>query len=356
MKVSNNKLVIIGENFNATRKIKASSPRVLQDGDQWYVTYTNLDGTPGRLDVTATIPEDPNERRVFAIPHIAEACRRKDMDYIVWAIKSQEAGGAHIIDLCVDEMSVYPEERFEWMRWLVKTAQSITDTTVAIDSSDSNTIYAGLEAHDGSISRPAINSFNLEDGRQVLVDMARERNAILFANASGNRGMPQNAEERIENLEKCMQMMDEGNIPVEDRFLDPLVFPIGAGPDFGNHYLDAVRVMRERYPNVHIFGGHSNVSFGLPQRKILNHAFVTLAILAGCDSLMIDPIMNPVKPFDDFRFAANSLTAEDEFSVKYLKYIRSLTRKPDRPARKPKPQTEKHEVRKSESLISGESA
>ncbi len=335
MKVKNDKLVIIGENFNATRKIKTASARVLQDGDKWYVTYTNLNGSQGRLDVTSTIPEDPNQQRVFAIPHIAEACRQKDMDYIVWAIKSQEAAGAHIIDLCVDEMSVYPEERFEWMRWLVKTAQSITSTVVAIDSSDSNTIYAGLDAHDGSISRPAINSFNLEDGRQVLVDMARDKNAILFANASGNRGMPQDAEQRINNLEECMQMMDEGNIPIEDRFLDPLVFPIGAGPDFGNHYLDAVRVMRERYPKVHIFGGHSNVSFGLPQRKILNHAFVVLAIQAGCDALMIDPIMNPVKPFDDFRFAANSLTAKDEYSVKYLQYIRSLSPRPARPSRKP---------------------
>ncbi len=336
MNVPNNGLIIIGENFNATRKIKVSSPRVLKEDNRWYVTYTKLDGTLGRLDVTETIPDDPNQQRVFAIPHIAHACRQKNMEYITWAIKSQEAGGAHIIDLCVDEMSVYPEERYDWMRWLVKTAQSITSTAVAIDSSDSNTIYAGLEAHDGTISRPAINSFNLEDGRQVLVDMARDKNAMLFANASGNRGMPQDASQRIENLEQCMQMMDEGNIPMEDRYLDPLVFPIGAGPEFGNHYLDAVRTMRERYPDVHIFGGHSNVSFGLPQRKILNHAFVSLAILAGCDALMIDPIMNPVKPFDDFRFAANSLTAKDEYSVNYLKYIRSLNKRSNRPSRKPK--------------------
>ena len=62
------------------------------------------------------------------------------MDYIRWVIRSQEEAGAHIIDLCVDEMSVYPEERYEWIRWLVQTAQSITDTTVSIDSSDSETI------------------------------------------------------------------------------------------------------------------------------------------------------------------------------------------------------------------------
>ena len=90
------------------------------------------------------------------IPHVAQALRNRDFDYITYAIKAQERAGAHIIDLCVDEMSVYPEERYKWIGFLVKTAQSITDSIVAIDSSDSKTIYAGLEAHDGSKSRPAI--------------------------------------------------------------------------------------------------------------------------------------------------------------------------------------------------------
>lgn len=323
MKVTGDGLIIIGENFNATRKIKITSPKVIQDGTKVGIAYVDLDGHQKLLDVTSCVPEEPNKRKSFMIPHIAQACRNKDMSYIKWAIKNQELHGAHIIDLCVDEMSVYPEERFEWMAWLVRTAQSITDSIVSIDSSDPATIRAGLEAHDGSKSRPAINSVNLEAGRQVLVDMAKERNAILFANASGKNGMPQNAEQRVEHLEGCMEMMDRGGIPMDDRYLDPLVFPIGAGPDFGSHYLEAVRIIRQRYPKVHIFGGHSNVSFGLPERKLLNFTFVSLSVLAGCDSLMIDPIMNPPRQFNDFMFAANALTGRDEYSVKYLKYTRA---------------------------------
>lgn len=324
MKIAGDGLVIIGENFNATRKIKITSPKVVLDGAKVGIGYTDLDGVKRVLDVTSCIPEDPNKKAGFMIPHIAEACRRKDMHYIAWAIKNQERHGAHMIDLCVDEMSVYPEERKEWMRWLVRTAQGITGSILAIDSSDPETVRAGLEAHDASKGRPAINSVNLEDGRQVLVDMARERNAILFANASGKSGMPQNAEQRIENLVGCMELMDKGGIPMDDRYLDPLVFPIGAGPEFGRHYLDAVAAIRRRYPEVHIFGGHSNVSFGLPERKTLNFTFVALSILAGCDALMIDPIMNPAKEFNDFMFAANALTGKDEYSVKYLKYQRGL--------------------------------
>lgn len=316
-------LIIIGENFNTTRKIKGTSPRVIQEDGKVGIAYTDLDGNKRVLDVTACVPEDPNQRKNFMIPHIAEACRQKDMHYIRWAIKNQELHGAHIIDLCVDELSVYPEERHEWMRWLVKTAQSITDAIVSIDSSDAETIKAGLEVHDSKKSRPAINSFNLEPGRQVLVDIAKERKAILFANASGSSGMPQDAEERVKNMVQCMDLMDKGGIPMEDRFLDPLVFPIGAGPSFGKHYLDAVKRLREMYPEVHIFGGHSNVSFGLPERKLLNFTFVALSILNGADAAMIDPVMNPPKEFNDFMFAANALTGKDEYSTQYLRYIRS---------------------------------
>jgi 5-methyltetrahydrofolate--homocysteine methyltransferase len=278
MKFAGDDLIIIGENFNATRKIKITSPKVVLEDGKVGIGYTDLDGNKRLLDVSSCIPEEPNKRKGFMIPHIGQACRNKDMNYIRWAIKNQELHGAHIIDLCVDEMSVYPEERFEWMAWLVRTAQSITDAVVSIDSSDPATIRAGLEAHDGTKSRPAINSVNLEAGRQILVEMAKERNAILFANASGTKG---------------------------------------------SHYLDAVRRVREMYPKVHIFGGHSNVSFGLPDRKLLNFTFVALSVVAGCDALMIDPIMNPPRQFNDFMFAANALTGKDEYSVKYLKYTRA---------------------------------
>ena len=318
-------LIVIGENFNSTRKIKATNPRVIEEDGKTGIKYTDLDGNDRILDCTDIVPEDPAERNSFMIPHIAQALRKKDMNYISWAIKNQEKHGAHIIDLCVDEMSVFPEERFEWIKWTVETAQKVTDSIVAIDSSDSKTIYAGLEAHDGSKNRPAINSFNLEDGRQELVPMAKEHNALLFANASGNAGMPQNAEERVENLTTCMEMMDVDDIPMEDRYLDPLVFPIGAGPEFGMHYLDAVGTLRERFPEVHLFGGHSNVSFGLPQRKLMNDVFVSLSIQAGCDAVMIDPIMNNPGALQDFMFAANALTGKDEYSMKYLKHIRAKT-------------------------------
>jgi len=228
----------------------------------------------------------------------------------------------NIIDLCVDEISVDPNERHQWMRWLVPVVQSMTDTTLSIDSSDPDTIIAGLEVYDVATSRPAINSVNLEDGRQVLIGLAKKYNALLFGNASGRDNMPQDAAQRVENLGQIMELMDAADVPMGDRYLDPLAFPVGAGSEYGNHYLDAVREIRARYPEVHIFGGHSNTSFGLPDRKVINNAFIILSILAGCDTLMIDPIMNPPIQYVEFRLAADVLLGKDDFAMRYIAYSR----------------------------------
>ncbi len=318
-----NGLIVIGENINTTRRIRATSPKIVKEDGKVGWAYTDLDGSKRLLDITDLYPEDPAELKTARIGHIGQGVRKQDMNFIRWAILSQERAGAHIIDLCVDELSVYPEERHDFMRWMVKTAQSISDVSFAIDSSDPVTIRAGLEVYDRSKGRPAINSVSLEPGRDALIDLAKDEDCYIFANGSGTSGMPQNAEERVENLSEVMDKMDKAGIPLGDRFLDPLVFPIGAGPEYGRHFLDAVTLLREKYPEVHIFGGLSNVSFGLPRRKLLNHAFITLAIIAGCDSIMIDPQMNAPMDYIEFRMAVEVMTAEDEYALRFLKYVRA---------------------------------
>jgi 5-methyltetrahydrofolate--homocysteine methyltransferase len=218
------------------------------------------------------------------------------------------------------------------MTWLVPVAQKITDATIAIDSSDPATIVAGLAVHDAGRSRAAINSVNLEDGRQDLIQLAKDKNTLLFANASGRNGMPKDDKERVANLCELMEMMDKVGVPMDDRYLDPLAFPASTGAAFGSHYLDAVREIRRLYPAVHIFGGHSNTSFGLPQRKIMNSAFIKLSILAGCDTLMIDPVMNPPREFVEFKLGADVVLGKDEFAMRYMAAFRAPSTTPRRPA------------------------
>ena len=321
-------LTVIGENINTTRRIRADSKNIVQEDGKVSFVYMDVDGSKKHLDITDIYPTDPTKIKTERIGHIGQGVRKKDLNFLRAAIMNQVNAGSHIIDLCVDELSVYPEERLEFMRWTVKTAQELApEVSFAIDSSDPQAIAAGLEVYDFTNSRPAINSTSLEAGRDVLMDLAKEHNCILFVNGSGASGMPQDAQERVDNLTECMARVEKVGVPVEDCYLDPLVFPVGAGPDYGKHYLDSVKELRARFPNVHIFGGHSNVSFGLPRRKLLNQAFITLSIMAGCDAVMIDPIMNPPIELIEFKYAADVMTADDEYALKYLKYVRGQAKK-----------------------------
>ena len=325
-------LIVIGENINTTRRIRATSKNIVKRDGRVYWRYPGLKGVEGFLDVTEQYPTDEAEVSKARIGHIGQGVRDQDLDFLTWAIKGQVEAGAHIVDLCVDELSVYPEERHDFMRWMVKTAQNICpEVSFAIDSSDPDTLRAGLETYDMSLSRPAINSVSLEPGRDVVIDIGKEAGAVIFANGSGEDGMPQDSDERVDNLTRLMAMMDERGVPMEDRFLDPLVFPVGAGPQYGVHFLGAVEELRAKYPDVHIFGGLSNVSFGLPRRKLLNDAFIRLSMEAGCDSVMIDPLMNPLQEIsnppanqEEYELAAAVMTAEDEYGLKFLSYVREV--------------------------------
>jgi cobalamin-dependent methionine synthase I len=321
--MSDRVLDIIGENFNTTRKLKTSSPKIVQEDGKVGVAYTKRDGSRAIMDVTSIYPTDPAKLRTFSVPHVAHAVRTQNLDYISFLIHSQQAAGANIIDICVDEIAIDPAIRHQTMRWLIPVVQQMTDAIIAIDSSDPQTIMAGLEVYDSQRGRPAINSVNLEEGRQDLIGIAKERNALLFANASGRDGMPQDEHERVANLEQIMKMMDAAGIPMEDRYLDPLAFPVSTGTAFGSHFLEAVKELRRRYPEVHIFAGHSNASFGLPQRKIANHGFILLSVLAGCDTLMIDPILNPPKDYIDFKYVSDLVLGLDENAVRYMTAFRA---------------------------------
>jgi 5-methyltetrahydrofolate--homocysteine methyltransferase len=315
-------LDIIGENFNTSRRIKATSPRVVKDGDMVKLNYVNLKGEKAFLDVTSLYPEDPSQLKKTQLVHVAQAMRNKDLAYIEWVILRQIEAGANIIDICVDEICVDEEERHEWMRWISAIVQKMADVTFAVDSSDPVTVTAGLEVYDCTKSRPAINSVNLEIGRDVLIPLAKKYDALLLANASGRDNIPTSKEERVDNLDQIMAMMDEEDIPMDHRYLDPLCFPVGAAADAPLHYLDACSELRAKYPEVHIFGGHSNTSFGMPQRKVLNSAFIIRSIIAGCDTLMIDPVMNEIKQFDDFKLANDVLMGTDMMGMDYITHFR----------------------------------
>jgi 5-methyltetrahydrofolate--homocysteine methyltransferase len=112
--------------------------------------------------------------------------------------------------------------------------------------------------------------------------------------------------------------------------VDPLVIPIGVDPMAGQAFLDAVATVRERYgEDIHITGGVSNISFGMPARRVITDVFLDLSVESGLDSGIIDPVadvaaaLNPDRESEAYALARAMLTGEDAFGMQFIEAYRA---------------------------------
>lgn len=329
---------IIGENIHATRVVLRSGKRVATTAEGVEaVVYTGSDGAVRYL----AIPEEIKKSQDYAegrVKHVkigvtaAMSSREPEasdgLEYLRSLVRRQEQTGADYLDLNVDEISLRLEDQKKAMRWLVRTVQGMTSLPVSIDSSNLEIIQEGMEACDRRAGRPLLNSASLE--RVEALDLARQYDSPVIVTAAGEKGMPQNDEERIANASRLLDAAFAKGILAKDIYIDPLVFPISVDSEFGNHCLLAIQRLRERYgPDVHITGGLSNVSFGLPSRQLLNDVFIVLATEAGADSGIIDPVsshLDRVFSLDrqsrSFQLAQDVLLGKDRNCKTFLRAYR----------------------------------
>lgn len=318
-------MLVLGENLNATRKVKIGGKllRELEGGRKVY-PYESATGEKMSLDLTAAC-QSPAAQKNGMVGHIAAGIVGREEAFIAALAQRQVAHGADLLDCCVDEISPVSAERVGHMKWLVRTVQKYVRVPLSLDSSDVDVLRGALEVYDGAVGKPLLNSVNLEPARLPVLELAREAGAALLGNASGAAGLPGDAAGRLQNLGELMARMDEYGIPLADRTLDPLLMPIATNPEHGNHFLETCRRMRERYgAEFHLTGGLSNVSFGLPNRRLVNEAMAWLARGAGCDVAFIDPLQ--VRGFRtgdaDFRMAIEALEGRDPYCMNYVMFCR----------------------------------
>jgi 5-methyltetrahydrofolate--homocysteine methyltransferase len=143
--------------------------------------------------------------------------------------------------------------------------------------------------------------------------------------------MPSDADERVENVAKLLEPVLASGVAKGDIHVDALVFPISVAAEYGRHYLDAIQKIRDEYgPEIHITGGLSNVSFGLPERRLINESFIRLATEHGADSGIIDPVSTRVAQVfeldmesEPVKIATAMLMGEDEYCANYLRAFRA---------------------------------
>jgi 5-methyltetrahydrofolate--homocysteine methyltransferase len=297
MKIGDRQFIAIGENIHTTRVVLRKGKRVALDPEgREAVRFADGEGRACYLTIPAPIKaaQDYQEGRVKHVKIALQAAMggaEEGMEYLRFLVRRQEGAGADFLDLNVDEVSLRYEEQRVAMQWLVRAIREMSPLPLAVDSSRVETLRAGLEVMEGR--RCLLNSASLE--RLEALDLAREFGAELVISAAGEKGMPEGARGRLENAGRMVEAALAKGFAPEVLYIDPLVFPISVDAEFGNHCLEAIRQLRSHYgPQLHITGGFSNVSFGLPCRQIVNEVFLLLAMEAGADSGIVDPVSSPL--------------------------------------------------------------
>jgi 5-methyltetrahydrofolate corrinoid/iron sulfur protein methyltransferase len=250
-----------------------------------------------------------------SIPFTKKAIENRDTDYIRKLASDQAAAGAHMIDV---NAGTFVDEEVDIIRWLVQIVQDVTDVPLCIDSPNPAALKAALPL----IRRKAlVNSISLEKDRyNGILPVVKDFGTSVVALCMDDEGIPKDADKRIAIACRLAEKLNAEGIATSDIYFDVLVQPISVDDTFGMASLNAVKGIRERIPGAHTTGGVSNISFGLPERKLLNNVYTAAMISAGMDTLIIDPLDRRLMASIA---AAKALTGQDEFCDEYLTAYRS---------------------------------
>lgn len=221
---------------------------------------------------------NPTGKKLFK-----EALIKGDMDYVLKQAIDQVEAGAEVLDVNVGIPQIKEEEV---MVNVIKEIQSVIDTPLQIDSTNPDVIEKALRYYNG---KPIVNSVNGEDQcLEKILPIVKKYGASVIGLTLDNNGIPPKAEERVLIAEKIIKKAEEYGIKREDIFIDCLVLTASAQQEEVKETLKAVTMVKEKF-NVKTLLGVSNISFGLPNRALINESFLALALGAGLDL----PIMNP---------------------------------------------------------------
>jgi cobalamin-dependent methionine synthase I len=242
---------------------------------------------------------------------ISEAVDNKDAKYIQKIALEQLNSGADYIDVnCGNK--VFSE--VDNMEWLVITIQEVVKVPLCIDSPNPIVLEAGLKL--ARFGRPMINSITGEGSRfEAVLPLIQKYQAKIVVLCMDDRGMPETADDRMRVAENLYMKLTEAGVKDDDIYFDPLVKPISSVVTAGIEVLETIRMIKEKFPKTHFMCGLSNISYGLPERKVLNRLFVTQTMAMGMDGYILNPsdksMMGVIQ-------AAKALLGQDEYCMGFL--------------------------------------
>ena len=244
--------------------------------------------------------------------------REGKLDLVREMAMQQEENGAHILDI---NMGMNGIDEMEMMKKVIYEVSSTVDCPLCIDSSHVDVIEEALKIYPG---RALINSISLETEKMnKLLPIAAKYGAMFILLPLSDEGLPKNAEEKQQIIEKIYEKAMELGIAHEDIVVDGLVATIGANPDAAKECYETISYCKEvrKLPTI---CGLSNISFGLPERGYVNTAFLTMAICKGLTMAIANPsqelLMNAA-------FASDMLLHRPDSDIRYIEHMNRMSEK-----------------------------
>ena len=248
---------------------------------------------------------------------VNEAVGKRDAAFIAADVQMQVKAGADYID--VNAGSRIASE-MEDMKWLVEIIEAAVDVPLALDSPDPKILQAVAPRVKKG---PMINSTTAESNRfEAMKAVVHERECDIVALCMDDRGIPKTVDEALRNASLLVRGLTQLGMPLERIHLDPMIQPVGLNKNNGILAVETIRSLHREFPGIRTICGLANVSFGLPNRFLVNRLFLVLCIGAGLTGAIVDPL--------DQKMITNLLVAEtlmgrDDFCLKYLKASRAGT-------------------------------
>jgi 5-methyltetrahydrofolate--homocysteine methyltransferase len=216
---------------------------------------------------------------------VAQAIAERDAGFIKDLAEKQAAAGSTWLDI---NAGTHPQQEPDDLVWLIEAVQSVVDTPLSLDSANPKALEIAIKAVKKT---PMINSINGEAERMASVlPIVVQNNCPVIALAMDGNKIPATSEKRFEIIARIITETRRQGVPDSNLYIDPLAMTISTNTKSALILFQTMNQVKQEYPDVHLTMGLSNISFGLPARSFVNRYFLSLAIQAGLDSAILDPL------------------------------------------------------------------
>ena len=217
---------------------------------------------------------------------VNKAVAGRDSAYIQADVRSQIDSGADLIDVNAGSRR---NSEVDDLLWLIEVIQkALPQVRLCIDSPTPDSLKAVLDqvAHP-----PMLNSTTMETSRfEAMAPIIQFRECDIVALCIDGRGIPKSAGQALENAVRLVSDLERLGVKRERIYLDPVIQAVSANTNAALMVLETIDRIRRELEGTNVICGLSNISFGLPKRSLMNRAFLTLAMKAGLNAAIADPL------------------------------------------------------------------